>query len=200
MTESKHEPSIINSATVHADNFKISILYCTLTFSSLFMAAPRLMLLLLLILTSCTTQNAKSKTDLPQTVVDSSSTFKNKQVTVYNFDTLVIDKKAAIFYSPDTTQIAKRKKEVGEDNFYIGADDYLNYMQTSHDYLDSVKLPILDAKDKKYLKFIRLYKTQNVIKLDTLSELWDIYLFDPNKKEKLVNMTIIDEEYKNYFN
>jgi hypothetical protein len=60
-------------------------------------------------------------------------------------------------------------------------------------------LPIIDAKDNKYLKFIRFNKVQNIVKMDTLPELWGIYLFNPSKKEKLVDMTMIDEEYKNYF-
>ena len=164
------------------------------------MTTLKLMLLLFLTLSSCSTKTDKGKTDLPQTAVESSNTLEKKPLTVDNSDTLVIDRKAAVFYSPDTTQIERRKKEVGEDNFYAGADDYLNYMQTSQDFLDSVNLPIVDAKDNKYLKFIRFDKVQNVVKMDTLPELWGIYLFNPSKKEKLVDMTMIDEEYKNYFN
>jgi hypothetical protein len=164
------------------------------------MATLKFLTLLLLTLTSCSTNiEKKDKSNTQQPHADSSSQVKDTPVTVANFDTLTIDKKAAVFYSPDTIQIAKRKKEIGEDDFYAGADDYLTYMQTSHDFLDSAKLPILEAKDKKYLKFIYNNKSQTVVKLDTLSELWGIYLFNPSKKEKLVDMTIMNEEYKRYF-
>jgi hypothetical protein len=114
-------------------------------------------------------------------------------------DTLIIDRKAAVFIEPDSLQIEKRKKQVGEENFYTGADDYLFYMNTAHEFLDSVKLTTLSAKDKMFIKFIRSDKTQEVIKLDKLDELWSIYFFDPMKKAKQVDMTIIDEEYKSYF-
>ena len=155
--------------------------------------------ILALALAACSTQNDKSKIESQLVSADSFSKDKNSQIAIANFDTLTVDKKAAVFYSPDETQIAKRKKEIGEENFYVGADDYLNYLHTSHDFLDSIKLTIFDAKDKKYLKFIRSDKSQTIIKLDTLSELWGIYFFDPNKTQKLVDMTMIEEEYKSYF-
>ena len=154
---------------------------------------------LLLAIASCSIKNDKTETKFQNTLSDSLSKVNSTITTFSNNDTLIVDKNAAIFYSPDSTQIAKRKKEIGEEDFYIGADDYLNYMHTSHDFLESSKLTILDAKDKKYLKFVKNDKTQTIIKLDTLSELWGIYFFDPNKKEKLVDMTIIDEEHRNYF-
>jgi hypothetical protein len=165
-----------------------------------FMATLKCLPLLFLTFTSCSTKiEKKEKTNLQQPNVDSLGKVKDSLAKIDNFDTLTIDRTAAVFYSPDSIQIAKRKKEIGEDNFYAGADDYLNYLQTSRDFLDSVKLPILEAKDKKYLKFVRDNKSQTVIKLDTLPELWGIYLFSPGKKEKLVNMTLIDEEYNSYF-
>ncbi|HEY4967557.1 MAG TPA: hypothetical protein VII28_14225 [Puia sp.] len=163
------------------------------------MTALRIIPLLLATLLSCSAPDNKGKSDLPPTTNDSSVNVKNQEPKVENSDTLIIYKKAAVFFSPDTMQIAKRKMEIGEDNFYAGADDYLNYLQTSHDFLDSVKLLILDAKDKKYLKFIRYDKSQSIIKLDTLKELWGVYLFDPREKEKLAAMTTIDEDYKDYF-
>jgi hypothetical protein len=40
---------------------------------------------------------------------------------------------------------------------------------------------------------------QQVVRLDTLPELWNIYLFDGKTKPKQIDMTAIDEEYKSYF-
>ena len=54
-----------------------------------------------------------------QVSVDILSKDKSLQSSIANFDTLTLDKKAAVFYSPDKTQIAKRKKEIGEENFYF---------------------------------------------------------------------------------
>jgi hypothetical protein len=72
-------------------------------------------------------------------------------------------------------------------------------MHISYDFLDSSKIIVLDAKNKKYLKFIYSDKTQNLIKLDTLPELWGIYFFKPSKKEKLIDITSTEDEFKIYF-
>jgi hypothetical protein len=61
-------------------------------------------------------------------------------------------------------------------------------------------LPVLDAKNKKYLKFVLADKRVQLIKLDTLEELWGMYLFDPKKKAYAADMTIIEDEYKSYYN
>jgi hypothetical protein len=163
------------------------------------MTTLKLIPLLLLVAVSCSTQNDKIQNNSQQSIIDSSKIIATIGVRINDADTLVVDKRAAVFYSPDSIQIAKRKKEIGEENFYIGADDYLNFLHTANDFLDSIKLTILNAKDKKYLKFIRSDKSKQIVKLDTLSELWGIYLFDPNKQERLVDMTMIDQEYTSYF-
>ena len=164
------------------------------------MTTLRCLPFLFLTLVSCSNKiEKKDKANLQQPSVDSLSKVKDTLARVDHSDTLTINRKAAVFYSPDSIQIAKRKKEIGEENFYVGADDYLYYLHTSYDFLDSVKLPILDAKDKKYLRFIRDNKSQTIIRLDTLPELWGIYFFNPGKKEKLVDMLDISEEYNSYF-
>jgi hypothetical protein len=37
------------------------------------------------------------------------------------------------------------------------------------------------------------------VKLDTLSELWGMYFFDPTKKPYYADITEIEEDYKSYF-
>lgn len=113
-------------------------------------------------------------------------------------DTLIVDKWAAVFVEPDSLRIEKRKKEIGEEDFYIVADDYLFYMYKSHKFLDSVKLPIITTNGEKYIKFVYHDKQQQIIQLDTIPELWNIYLFEPKSKAKKIDMTTIEEEYKNY--
>jgi hypothetical protein len=133
---------------------------------------------------SCNSQSKKSATIIPH---------------IYpNNDTLYIDSITAVFYIPDTTRIAQQKKLVGEEDFYIGADDYSYYMHMSHEFLDSMKMCIRYSDNKKYLKFIS-QSTTKVIKLDTLPELWGIYFFDPAKHPIKVDMIEIDSEYHRYF-
>lgn len=114
-------------------------------------------------------------------------------------DTLTIDRKTAVFYQPDSLQMEKRMKKVGEADFRAGAHDYIYYVNTSAEYLEKEGLPVLDAKNKKYLKFVLANKRVQVIKLDTLEELWGMYLFDPKKKACAVDITIIEDEYKSYY-
>lgn len=115
-----------------------------------------------------------------------------------NGDTLFINSTSAVFYEPDTARIERRKREVGEEDFYIGADDYSYYMYLANIFLDSMKLPIYHNKNKKYLKFISS-NSQKTVKLDTLSELWGVYFFDPKKELRTVDIIDIDSEYHRYF-
>jgi hypothetical protein len=114
-------------------------------------------------------------------------------------DTLIVTSRSAIFYSPDSIQIEKRKKEIGEHEFYIGADDYAYYSNESWNYLEKMKLPLVMAINKNYLKFISPGKT-TLIRIDTLPELWGVYLFDPKKHPYQADIMDMEEEYKNYFN
>lgn len=116
-----------------------------------------------------------------------------------NSDTLYINTKAAVFYAPDSARIDRAKKDAGEDAFYTGADDYVYYIGKCREYFDSVKLKTVYAKDKKYIRFIKDDDTRIYVKLDTLPELWGIYLFEPKKDPKLVDMLAIEDEYNNYY-
>lgn len=113
-------------------------------------------------------------------------------------DTLVIENRCAIIYEPTEKNIKKRKKEVGEENFYIGADDYLFYLNESNKYLESQKIKIVLTKNNKVLKFISTDNSVIIINLELEKEIWGIYLFDSNQKPKRIDMTSIEEEYKEY--
>ena len=77
-------------------------------------------------------------------------------------------------------------------------DDYLFSMHSSWEYLEQKGLPIFDTKNKQYLKFTLADKSIQLIKLDTLKELWGLYLFNPKKKAYSADMTMIEEDFKNY--
>lgn len=170
---------------------------------------PSLKLLLLFSLTlfSCATNDQKQETKTEPQVFSVDTTHKvdtlQKQLVtkklVLDKDTLTIDTKSAVFYQPDSLQMEKRMKAVGEENFRAGADDYIYYVNTSVEYLEKQGLPVLDAKNKKYLKFVMADNKVQLIKLDTLEELWGMYLFDPKQKPYYADITLIEEDFKNYF-
>jgi hypothetical protein len=138
--------------------------------------------------------------NIPIPVKDTVSINQNRlSVPVLNNDTLFVHEQAAVFVIPDSIRIAKRKKEIGEENFQIGADDYAFYLNEAGVFLDNVKMKTFDTKDEKFIKFIGTDKPDEIIEINKLPELWSIYFFDPAKKSKQADMTIIEEEYKKYF-
>lgn len=154
---------------------------------------------LFLLIFACSPSTEKTSTEVQESSKDSLTIIKNDEDSINSNDILVIDSKVAVFYSPDSLQIEKRKKEIGEEKFYIGVDDYLNSVFESREFLKDTKLPIIDAKGKKYIKFTRNDKLQTIIKLDTLTEPWGVYFFDPSKNAMQADMLRINEEYANYF-
>jgi hypothetical protein len=167
----------------------------------------KLLLFLNWITFSCTPNDQKQESKSETLILSADTTQKvdtlTEQIALQqsplHSDTLMIDRQAALFYQPDSFQLEKRMKEVGEADFRAGADDYIYYINTSVEYLEKEGLPVLDAKNKKYLKFVLTDKQYQVIKLDTLEELWGIYLFDPKKSVYAADMTIIEDEYKSYY-
>jgi hypothetical protein len=148
---------------------------------------------------SCSSKNNRQQTPKQEKINKPIQSVASKPPEKENSDTLIVTTKTAVFYFPNKGQLVRMKKAVGEENFHIGQDDYLSALHTAYDFLDSNKIPIVEAKDKKYVKFIRSDFTFTIIKLETLAELWGIYFFDPSKKEKLIDINMPEEEYLNYF-
>lgn len=120
-------------------------------------------------------------------------------VVVKANDTLVIEKKAAIFIRPNAARIEKEKRKSDEEGFATTANDYLYYMATAQEFLDSVKVPIVDVSNEKFIRFTANNKKGQLIEVGKLPELWSIYLFEPSKKAKQVDMTMVEEECGSYF-
>lgn len=114
-------------------------------------------------------------------------------------DTLVINYKSAVAYQPDSLAIENRMKGTNEAEFRMGMDDYLYSMHESWEYLESTGLKVIDAKDKRYILFQLSNGTSQLIKLDTLDELWGIYLFDPAKPPLLADISFIEPDFESYF-
>ena len=164
-------------------------------------------LLCILTLSSCATRDDKQeiKTEVRYSTTDTIQQSHSSQTNLdineieRNGDTLIIDRKAAVFFQPDSLQKEKRMKEVGEKDFRAGADDYIYYINISAEFLEKQGLPVMNAKTKKYLEFVTTDKKVELVKLDTLRELWGMYFFDPTKRPYYADITEIEEEYKSYF-
>jgi hypothetical protein len=113
-------------------------------------------------------------------------------------DTLIIDSTAAVFTIVESAEIEKRKKKYGDD-FYTGADDFVFASSEAHNYLEKQNIKIIDANGRQFLKFVKADKSAVVIRLDTVSQLFNLYLFNPAKAPVNADMTNVEAEYKKYF-
>lgn len=145
-------------------------------------------------LTACGGKSTKKESAITD------STKQSISPTVMNTtDTLVIDKNAAIYYNPDSIQMAKWKKDVGEKDFETVADDWSFYINSANEFLKTTTLPVEDASGKKVLKFIKADRTVTLIRLDTLSNFWGYYLFSTGKAPQFADITMMEDSYKKYF-
>jgi hypothetical protein len=123
----------------------------------------------------------------------------NAEISKNRIDPIVVKNQSAIIIEPTDKQIEKRKKEVGEEDFYIGADDYMWYLNESTETFRKNKLNVLNIKNGKTIKFEMENGNNAILELNGEDELWQIYLFNPKLKPKKIDMTDSENEYKTYF-
>ena len=115
------------------------------------------------------------------------------------FDTISVKSQVAIIIEPTEKQIEERKNKVGEEDFYIGADDYMFYINESTKTFNKNNLKILNIKNDKIINFALENGNNAILELNDEGELWQIYLFDLKLKPKKIDMTDSENECKNYF-
>jgi len=142
--------------------------------------------------------NLNSVTTIPEKKVANKKT-DNAEISKNNIDTLVIKNQTAIIIEPTDKQIENGKKEVGEEDFYIGADDYVWYLNEFTATFRKNKLNVLNIKNGKIIKFEMENGNNAILKLNGKEQLWQIYLFDPKLKSKKIDKTDSENEYKTYF-
>lgn len=144
-------------------------------------------------LISCNNKSEKNKP------ADNDTANPAVNVVTNSEDTLVVDKDAAVYYQPDSVAIEKWKKSAGEENFETIIDDWSNYMNTSSEYLTGMKLTILQSETKKLVKFVKADGSATIVRLDTISNFWGVYLFTPAKEPLYADPIMIEDDYKSYF-
>jgi hypothetical protein len=164
----------------------------------------KLISLALLTLISChqkvnnSEENLNSVTTIPGKKVENKK-IENTETNKNKIDTIIIKNQIAIIIEPTDKQIEKRKKAVGEEDFYIGADDYMFYLNESTETFRKNKLQVLNIKNGKIIKFEMENGNNAILELNQEDELWQIYLFDPKLKPQKIDMTDSENEYKTYF-
>lgn len=116
-------------------------------------------------------------------------------------DTLSINSKSAVFYEPDSIQLEHIKAANPTNVFDATMHEYESQVRNAkayfHEHWPNIK--IIDAKNFRYLRFIKTNGQIELIDLDTKNDAVGLFLFDPQKSPALVDMMNIDSVVPNYF-
>lgn len=125
---------------------------------------------------------------------------QNKPPSSYQ-DSLKIEFKSAVFYQPDTFQKEKIKEVTDKRIFEGSMHEYFYQTKNAHLVLKKnwAQLKIIEAKNRRYLVFVKEDKTTDIIDLDKFNDAYGLFIFDGKKKPILVDMTNIEEALYFYF-
>ncbi|MBS0027136.1 hypothetical protein ACTJJ0_11405 [Chitinophaga sp. 22321] len=101
-----------------------------------------------------------------------------------------------VFYSPDSIQLEKLKKENGEEAFYTLADDNQNYMADARAFLEGKGIKIIEPGKGK-ISFQSKSGQAAMLDLNDPKYSWESWWYDGNKLHK-IDMTDIEKAYKQY--
>jgi hypothetical protein len=130
---------------------------------------------------------------------DSKKLHHKKHKKSLNKDTLFITKRSAVSVWLDSTTMEKRRKQYGNDDSDAAEEDNVYYAGIADSILKSKGLPVIDAQNYKYLKFMQHNGISTVVKIDTLPQFYTLYLFDPSKSPHEADIAEIDVDYKIFY-
>ncbi len=154
--------------------------------------------LLTLFFISC--NNTQNKTSTATNKQPPDSTHHEELIATTIGDTLRVYKKCAVFYRQDSAELQRRKKEIGEEDFYTGADDYVYYQSAARQFLDSVQLPIVDVQGQKVIKFMLNNEAVYTATIAAQADFMGVYFYNSPKEVLKPDMLDIGEDYESYFN
>ena len=108
------------------------------------------------------------------------------------FFPITIDRKTVIEIAPDSTAIEKMKKEMGEDNFYTAAGDWMYYQAELAELLDSMETGFIHT-DKRFVEII----TPNCrlrFRSDTASSPWNYFYYDGKNLSRKTIFELLDRD------
>jgi hypothetical protein len=130
----------------------------------------------------------------------SKDTIKTKPPGSFS-DTLVINYPAAVFYNPDSTQLAKIKS-ISEPMIFESAEHDCFYQMRNARIVLKKNLPhvqIIETSKARYIQFIKSDKSFTITDLDTKNDMCGIIFFNRIKDPLLIDMMNIDTEWDYYF-
>ena len=156
------------------------------------------LLIFSLLTSSCSNSQVKEKKNKGE--VEINNQILTKPPSNYQ-DTLKIENESAIFYHPDSLQLQKIKKITDKRIFEGQTHEYLFQMRNARIVLKKSwpGIKIIEAKNIRYLKFIRKETNPVVIDLNEKNDMYGLFLFHPGKEPHYADMMNIDTELPFYF-
>ena len=117
------------------------------------------------------------------------------------FDTLTITSKAAVFYYPDSLQLKKMRADSDTLKFDAMLHEYYYQFRYVKNVLKKYwpGIKTIEAKNARYLLFIKKDKNTQIIDLDTKNDPYGLFVFDTSKDPIQVDMTNAETELGFYF-
>lgn len=116
-------------------------------------------------------------------------------------DTITIDQKSAVFYSPDSMQM-KKIKAVNENVIFETITHNCYYqMQNARIMLEKYwpQIRVIETSRARYLLFVKRNKSKICIDLNNKNNICGIFLFDQKRNPVLVDMPNINTALGFYF-
>lgn len=101
-------------------------------------------------------------------------------------DTVITDR-IVVFVSPDSQNVAALKEQMGEENFYVAADDENWYRSAGFDLLDSLHLAHTSTSEKKFRFMVN--GLEQAYDWSEKTPGWFVILYD-GKREPVVTFSI----------
>lgn len=147
-----------------------------------------------------TTCNQPANNKIPNEIVKKEIISSVKPPSLFS-DTIIIATKAAIFFYPDSLQLKKMRADSDTLKFDALLHEYEYQFRYVHNvfakYWPNIK--VIEAKNARYLLFIKVDKSTQIIDLDTKNDPYGLFVFDTSKDPTLLDMTNAESEIGFYF-
>jgi hypothetical protein len=142
-------------------------------------------------------EKANSNKQVKQQEIQSSK----KKPGATSSDSLIVTLPSVVFFEPDSIQLEKIRKISDDDAFKTSVHEYFYMSRNVKSYLGQHRpgLKILEAKNFRYIVFVRSGGSTEIIDLDGIADAWGMYVFDPDKDPQLSDMMNVDTEIPRYF-
>jgi hypothetical protein len=148
---------------------------------------------------SCNNNTRRVKNEIVLNPVDPISKLLPKPPATYP-DTLTINFPTAVFYHPDSLQLLKIKEQTDSMMFDGSMHEFFYQMRNARIVIKKSwpELSIIEAKNYRYLLFIKQGGTRECIDLDTKNDAYGLFVFNGKKAPLAIDMTNIETEVSFY--